>query len=247
VSPLAYALLFPAGVVAGFVGTTAGLASLISYPALLVAGLPPVTANVTNTVALFGSGVSSIAGSQQELRGEGRWLAGWAVMTAAEVVAMVHQEADDPAGPIEPSGRQVWLPQRGLGDRQGVDRVRLAVAAGTVTSLRHELGMHSDDAPAGLQTLNHAYAPRDARFTNRFPWSPRGSRSGTGCGCCCRATTRTTIGCGTSSRRTCGIPPHGPGKHHELPHVPAARPPEIKGVASPLTPLSGKPPSWVST
>jgi len=168
VSPLAYALLFPAGVVAGFVGTTAGLASLISYPALLVAGLPPVTANVTNTVALFGSGVSSIAGSQQELRGEGRWLAGWAVMTAAEVVAMVHQEADDPAGPIEPRGRQVWLPQRGLGDRQGVDRVRLAVAAGTVTSLRHELGMHSDDAPAGLQTLNHAYAPRDARFTNRF-------------------------------------------------------------------------------
>jgi hypothetical protein len=45
-------LLVLAGLGAGHVGSIAGLASLISYPVLLGIGLPPVTANVTNTVAL---------------------------------------------------------------------------------------------------------------------------------------------------------------------------------------------------
>lgn len=79
-------LLFPAGVLAGILGSTAGLASLASYPALLLAGLPPVTANVTNTVALLGSSVGSILGSKTELRGQGaavrRWLP-WAVVSGA--------------------------------------------------------------------------------------------------------------------------------------------------------------------
>jgi len=48
-----------------------GLASLISYPALLAVGLAPVTANVTNTVALVFSSVGSVLGSRPELRGEG--------------------------------------------------------------------------------------------------------------------------------------------------------------------------------
>ena len=45
-------LLVIAGVVAGVAGSVAGLASLVSYPALLAVGLPALTANVTNTVAL---------------------------------------------------------------------------------------------------------------------------------------------------------------------------------------------------
>ncbi len=60
-----------AGVGAGLTGSVAGLASLVSYPALLAVGLPPVTANVTNTVALFGVTGGTIAGSQRELRGQG--------------------------------------------------------------------------------------------------------------------------------------------------------------------------------
>lgn len=63
-------LLLIAGVGAGLTGSIAGLASLISYPALLGAGLAPVTANVTNTVALVFSGVGSVAGSRPELRGQ---------------------------------------------------------------------------------------------------------------------------------------------------------------------------------
>ncbi|SJZ36647.1 hypothetical protein SAMN02745673_00128 [Marinactinospora thermotolerans DSM 45154] len=62
--------LLGAGLLAGLVGSTAGLASLVSYPALLAVGLPPVAANVTNTVALVFSGVGSAAGSLPELTGQ---------------------------------------------------------------------------------------------------------------------------------------------------------------------------------
>jgi len=63
-------ILLLAGFGAGVVGSAAGLASLISYPVLLAIGLPPVTANVTNTVALIGSSIGSVFGSRLELRGQ---------------------------------------------------------------------------------------------------------------------------------------------------------------------------------
>lgn len=69
-SVVEFLLLILAGVAAGLVGTVTGLASVISYPALLAAGLPPVTANVTNTVALVFSGLGSTLGSRPELRGQ---------------------------------------------------------------------------------------------------------------------------------------------------------------------------------
>jgi len=59
-----------AGLGAGLVGSIAGLASLISYPALLAIGLPPVIANVTNTVALVFSSGGSALGSRPELGGK---------------------------------------------------------------------------------------------------------------------------------------------------------------------------------
>lgn len=77
------AFLFGAGAAAGLVGSIAGLASLFSYPALLAVGLPPIAANVTNTVALFSTTVGAAAGSRPELRGQGRrllWLMGIAVI-----------------------------------------------------------------------------------------------------------------------------------------------------------------------
>ena len=61
--------LFAAGVAAGIVSVLVSLASIISYPALLAVGLPPVTANVTNTVALVLTGVGAAIGSQRELAG----------------------------------------------------------------------------------------------------------------------------------------------------------------------------------
>jgi uncharacterized membrane protein YfcA len=70
VSPLEFALLVVAGLGAGLTGSVAGLASLISYPALLATGIAPVTANVTNTVALVLSSVGSVSSSRPELRGQ---------------------------------------------------------------------------------------------------------------------------------------------------------------------------------
>ena len=63
-------LLVCAGLLGGLAGSIAGLASLVSYPALLAVGLGPVTANVTNTVALVFSSVGSTLGSRIELRGQ---------------------------------------------------------------------------------------------------------------------------------------------------------------------------------
>lgn len=61
-------LLFVAGIGGGLTGSIAGLASLVTYPALLAYGLPAITANVTNTVALVFSSTGSVWGSWPELR-----------------------------------------------------------------------------------------------------------------------------------------------------------------------------------
>ena len=63
------AFLALAGLVAGIIGTAGGITSLISYPALLAVGIPPLSANVTNSIALVGSGLGATLGSQPELRG----------------------------------------------------------------------------------------------------------------------------------------------------------------------------------
>jgi uncharacterized protein len=70
VSVAEFALLVAAGIGGGLTGSVAGLASLVSYPALLAVGLAPVSANVTNTVALVFSSVGSVSGSVPELRGQ---------------------------------------------------------------------------------------------------------------------------------------------------------------------------------
>jgi uncharacterized membrane protein YfcA len=87
-----FGLLVLAGIGAGLVGGIAGLASLISYPALLATGIPPVTANVTNTVALVLNSVGSVSASRPELKGQGRRLlrlVGAAVLGGATGAALL--------------------------------------------------------------------------------------------------------------------------------------------------------------
>ena len=76
------ATLVGVGVLAGVVSTVASLASVVSYPALLALGLPPVSANVTNTVALVFTGAGAAAGSRPELTGQGRLVARLGALTA---------------------------------------------------------------------------------------------------------------------------------------------------------------------
>jgi uncharacterized membrane protein YfcA len=79
--PGVFLLLVLAGVGAGLTGSIAGLASLVSYPALLAAGLPPVTANITNTVAMLGTTAGGAAGARPELAGQRRSIVPLCVIT----------------------------------------------------------------------------------------------------------------------------------------------------------------------
>lgn len=67
-------LLVGGGVLAGLLAAIGGLASLVSYPALLLVGLSPTAANVTNTVALVATTAGAAAGSRPELVGQARHL-----------------------------------------------------------------------------------------------------------------------------------------------------------------------------
>lgn len=90
-----------AGVGAGLSGSMAGLASLFSYPALLAVGLPAVSANVTNTLALIFSSLGSIAGSRRELVGQGQVVRRFALLTAAGGAAGAALLLVTPAGTFE--------------------------------------------------------------------------------------------------------------------------------------------------
>jgi uncharacterized membrane protein YfcA len=65
-------LLILAGVVAGGINALAGGGSLVTFPALIVTGLPSVEANVTNSVSVLPGYVSSVLGSRADLAGQWR-------------------------------------------------------------------------------------------------------------------------------------------------------------------------------
>ncbi|MDP9432030.1 MAG: TSUP family transporter, partial [Actinomycetota bacterium] len=67
-------LLVLAGVVAGAASAMAGGASLLTFPVLLSFGLPPLTANVTNTVGLVPTSIGAALASRDEMRGQWRLL-----------------------------------------------------------------------------------------------------------------------------------------------------------------------------
>lgn len=67
-SPLEALAVLGAGLGAGVLSSTVGVASLLSFPVLLAVGLPPVTANASNTVGLVPGGLSGSLGYRRELR-----------------------------------------------------------------------------------------------------------------------------------------------------------------------------------
>jgi uncharacterized membrane protein YfcA len=70
VTPLEAAAVLVAGLVAGAVNAIVGSGSLLTFPTLLAVGLPPVTANVSNTIGLVPGGVSGTFGYRRELVGQ---------------------------------------------------------------------------------------------------------------------------------------------------------------------------------
>ncbi|WP_409484636.1 TSUP family transporter [Arsenicicoccus dermatophilus] len=71
-TPSTFLLLVGAGVGAGVVGYLTGMASLVSFPAMLAAGLSPVAANVSQTIGLVGIGAGAAARSTSTLLAGGR-------------------------------------------------------------------------------------------------------------------------------------------------------------------------------
>ncbi|MGH9250084.1 MAG: TSUP family transporter, partial [Acidimicrobiales bacterium] len=59
-----------AGLGAGAINTVVGSGSLVTFPTLLAVGLPPVVANVSNTVGLVPGSVSAAWGYRRELAGQ---------------------------------------------------------------------------------------------------------------------------------------------------------------------------------
>ena len=80
-----------AGLGAGAINTVVGSGSLVTFPTLLAIGLPPVVANVSNTVGLVPGSVSGAWGYRRELAGQVPRLVrlGAATLTGAVVGAVL--------------------------------------------------------------------------------------------------------------------------------------------------------------
>jgi uncharacterized membrane protein YfcA len=70
VSWLELLALFGAGAAAGLINTVVGSGTLITFPTLLALGVPPVVANVSNTVGLAPGSLSGALAMRAELAGQ---------------------------------------------------------------------------------------------------------------------------------------------------------------------------------
>jgi uncharacterized membrane protein YfcA len=63
-------LVIAGGLVAGTANTVAGGGSLLSFPLLVALGLPPLDANVTNTIGITPAALGGVVGMRRELGGQ---------------------------------------------------------------------------------------------------------------------------------------------------------------------------------
>ncbi|MGL4173314.1 MAG: sulfite exporter TauE/SafE family protein [Actinomycetota bacterium] len=74
------------GLLAGGINAVVGSGSLLTFPSLVAIGIPPITANMSNTIGLILGGVSGTWGYRRELKGQApqiRWLLPAAVIGSA--------------------------------------------------------------------------------------------------------------------------------------------------------------------
>ena len=67
-------LILLAALVAGFINAIAGGGTLVSFPTLLALGIPPVVANVTNTIALVPGTIGGMWSQRKDFRSQYRRL-----------------------------------------------------------------------------------------------------------------------------------------------------------------------------
>ncbi len=78
-SVLRLAVLVLVSLIAGAMNSIAGGGTLITFPALVWFGIPPIMANATSTVALCPASISSVLGYRRELAGARPWAIGFAI------------------------------------------------------------------------------------------------------------------------------------------------------------------------
>jgi len=76
------AIILIAGLAAGIINVVAGAGTLITFPVLLALGVPPITANVSNTVGLIPASIAGAHGYRRELRSQWRPVALMALFSA---------------------------------------------------------------------------------------------------------------------------------------------------------------------
>jgi uncharacterized membrane protein YfcA len=86
VTSLEALLVLVTGFGAGILSSTVGVASLLSFPVLVALGLPPVVANVSNTLGMIPAGLGGVVGYRQEVREGGRVAAVIVVVCAVGAV-----------------------------------------------------------------------------------------------------------------------------------------------------------------
>ncbi|WP_329088966.1 MULTISPECIES: sulfite exporter TauE/SafE family protein [unclassified Streptosporangium] len=78
-TPWEAAAIFVAGIGAGGINAVVGSGSLITFPTMVALGMPPVVANVSNTIGLVPGSLTGALGYRAELRGQRRRLVRLAV------------------------------------------------------------------------------------------------------------------------------------------------------------------------
>jgi uncharacterized protein len=81
VTGLEIAIVVVAGFVAGGINAVVGSGTLVTFPALLAIGYPPVVANVSNSLGLVPGSVSGAIGYRRELKGQGKRLLRFGIVT----------------------------------------------------------------------------------------------------------------------------------------------------------------------
>ena len=78
-----FLLVFLAALIGGAVNSIAGGGTLITFPAIVWLGVPPISANATSTVALWPGSFGSMWAYRDELRGARTWLTWFTVPSIA--------------------------------------------------------------------------------------------------------------------------------------------------------------------
>jgi uncharacterized membrane protein YfcA len=74
-----YGLIVLAAAVGSGINSIAGGGTLVTFPAIVGLGVPPIVANATSTVALWPGALASIWGYREELAGARRWATRFAI------------------------------------------------------------------------------------------------------------------------------------------------------------------------